>query len=853
MKRLLLMLLMLLIPAILFAQYERPDGRRKLGGTGTYRPHTAGTIKLQRGGSFRYLASIDLLNAFPLLSGDSVFFACGQTYRGQVNAAVDSVYYGSYGTGAKPIISGAELLTGWVARGSYYATKATRDVYDLHIDGVQQTIARFPNTGFATVDNAGATFIKSDELTQADDYWNGGTVRFKPNAYTWEFSTVTDFVATGDTLKFSAASYGPAANYGFYVDGPLAALDTVSEWVTDATTDSVYVYADPSASTVEATVYDYGILDSACSGVVVEGLDFRHQAKAAVRLKGTLSGFKLLSCDISRQRWDGVYSSDTTTASVIDGCTFRNVGGNGIEFTKGSTDTIRSCTMDAVGMVEGYGMRANGYMVISSGIQFGPTSSANVVSENVLDSVGYQGVLIKGHSHLVEKNILTNIVMLYADGGALASYSEVPSTAYGTLWQYNIVDGVQGGVLGCPAGTDIYVMGLYWDHGSQHMRAQYNTFANIKTSGVWQNIGAHHDTLYYNNIHNVCQGGILATGGIHLDIEDTTTENGNCYIGNKVFVDSVTAVSPLYVKADYVEAEFPKADLGTIDSNYYYEETSSAITKLFHDGTWQSTVYTLAAWRTFSSQDAGSVGRFSQYRPVYDSVVIYQNRSDTSYTQTFSAGTHRTLDGDSVASVELAPYSSAMFMWVDTTVVMDTVDANNRDGNSQQPNDERLVGGDGASNYTGYHITSLNVWAGFQFKLYIPQGATIDSAIISHRYQGVTNGTWWTDDSLSWYAYDTSDCPVFDADHPHELTGHAPLTTAVVNFSPTLPASGYFDSPNLATLLQEVVNRGDWVPGGYVGFIIGPHATLTTSHNFNLGDYNSSSGAIAARIRVFFH
>jgi len=184
---------------------------------------------------------------------------------------------------------------------------------------------------------------------------------------------------------------------------------------------------------------------------------------------------------------------------------------------------------------------------------------------------------------------------------------------------------------------------------------------------------------------------------------------------------------------------------------------------------------------------------------------------------------------------------------------MDTIDANNRDGGSIQPDDERLVGGDAASNYTGYHVTAHNCWAGYQFKLYVPQGVTIDSAIISHRYQGITNGTFGTDDSLSWYAYDTSNCPVFDADHPHELTVHAPLTATVVNFSPVLPANGYFDSPNLAPLLQEVVNRGDWVSGGYVGFILGPHATLTTSHNFNLGDYNSSSGAIAARIRVFYH
>lgn len=847
-------LLLVLLPCLLLAQesgFVRPDGRRVLGHAGHFRPNTVGTIQLKRGGAIRYFTSIDLLNGFALAAGDSVFFAKGQIYRGQINASVDSVYYGSYGTGAKPIISGSELLTGWVERGSYYATKASQDVGDLWIDGVQQTVARFPNTGFATVDNAGSTFIKSDELTQEDDYWNGGVVRFKPNSYTWEFSTVSDFVADGDTLKFATGSYGPQANYGFYIEGPLAALDTADEWATVSATDSVYVYANPTSSTAEASVKDYGIYITA-SNVTVSGLDFRYQLKAAVRIAGTVEGINVASCDISNQRWDGIYSSDTTTASVIDSCTFRDVRGNAVEFTKGSTDTIRHSTFDVIGTVEGYGMRANGYMVISSGIQFGPTTSSNVVSQNVLDSVGYQGVLIKGHSHLVEKNILTNIVMCYADGGALASYSEDPSTAYGTLWQYNIVDGVQGSALACPSGRDIYVMGLYWDHGSQHMKAQYNTFANIKTSGVWQSIGSHHDTLYHNNIHNVCQGGILATGGIHLDIEDTTSENGNCYIGNRVFVDSVTAVSPLYVKADYVEAEFPKADLGTIDSNYYYEETSSAVTKLFHDGTWQSTAYTLAAWRTFSSQDAGSAGRFSQYRPKYDSVVIYQNRSDTSLTQSFSGGTHRTLTGDSVTSVTLSPYSSAMYMWVDTTVVMDTIDATTRDGNSIETNDERLVSGDGSSNHTGLHAAVGVCWAGFQFKLPIPQGAIIDSAIITHRYQGVTTGTWGTDDSLRWCAYDTSNCPVFADDHAHELPGHAPLTTAVVNFSPVLPASGYFDSPNLAPLLQEVVNRPDFVPGGYVGFIVGPHATLTTPHTFNLGDYGSD-GTIAARIRVFFH
>src|SRR5580765_1857350 len=62
--------------------------------------------------------TIAKLNTIPLQPGDSVFFECGSIFRGEVivNSSgnnIARIYFGKYGSGNLPVISGAEQANSW--------------------------------------------------------------------------------------------------------------------------------------------------------------------------------------------------------------------------------------------------------------------------------------------------------------------------------------------------------------------------------------------------------------------------------------------------------------------------------------------------------------------------------------------------------------------------------------------------------------------------------------------------------------------------------------------------------------------------------------------------------------------
>jgi hypothetical protein len=125
-----------------------------------------------------------------------------------------------------------------------------------------------------------------------------------------------------------------------------------------------------------------------------------------------------------------------------------------------------------------------------------------------------------------------------------------------------------------------------------------------------------------------------------------------------------TTRPPLYIEADTTAAAFPTTALGTIDSNYYSTDSLPvAVTRLFHDGTWQPTNYTLSAWQTFSSQDAHSKNQ------LFVTDTLYQNRTAAQTTPAVDSSLWRTMDGVSVTSLTLAPFTSQLLRAKDTIAV----------------------------------------------------------------------------------------------------------------------------------------------------------------------------------------
>ncbi len=98
-------------------------------------------------------------------------------------------------------------------------------------------------------------------------------------------------------------------------------------------------------------------------------------------------------------------------------------------------------------------------------------------------------------------------------------------------------------------------------------------------------------------------------------------------------------------------------------------------------------------------------------------------------------------------------------------------------------------------------------------RLYIPQGATITSARIQLKASNTDSSTV----NLSITADKIADAPVYAAIN-NNISGRT-QTTAAVAWNPGAWTSGqFYDTPDLTTVLQEVVNQTDWCYGNAAAF-----------------------------------
>jgi len=90
------------------------------------------------------------LNLQTFAPGDSILFRCGDTFRGNIilNQSGNSsnrIVISSYGSGNKPIISGAEQISTWTFNGTYWQANYSSSISNFFVDGIEQTLARYPN------------------------------------------------------------------------------------------------------------------------------------------------------------------------------------------------------------------------------------------------------------------------------------------------------------------------------------------------------------------------------------------------------------------------------------------------------------------------------------------------------------------------------------------------------------------------------------------------------------------------------------------------------------------------------------------------------------------------------------
>jgi parallel beta-helix repeat protein len=527
------------------------------------------------------------VNRRPMGPGDSVLFKRGEVWRERlvVPSSGDAgapITFAAYGTGERPEINGADVITGWsLHRDNIYVANVNSKVTQLFIDGNKQVRARWPNSGWLNIDADSKNRISlySRSLIQQDNYWAGATIVMKTQPFWIEVRTVVS--NSGHTISWNEdVEYGtPARNYGFFLEGKLEEIDEPGEWCYDA--GKVYLMMNaldsPENHLIEGSVRDSGIEVLGKAYIVVDGFKINcprmHGVYVTypdhVYVTNNAVSFSEHGIEVYSpgSPYDYVYiNSNSVSHTGQDAISVW--GSNHCEITDNELTDVASDNMSPR---------------VGNGIWAGSVDHL-LISRNKIDRVAYNGIAEFGRHATVSHNTISNCLLLLADGGGI--YTAVESSDSSIT--DNVINGVIGNVEGTPFSEAGSGAGIYLDEVSSGYAVAVNIVYDCDY-GVFLH-RAYDNTITNNSLYNNNKGMLLQ--------EDNRDEMHDNNVYNNILLCTKAGQLTWYESAVPGSVSIVK---GKYDYNLHYNPSRNDVIQ------YDSRLYTLNAWRAFSGQEERSI------------------------------------------------------------------------------------------------------------------------------------------------------------------------------------------------------------------------------------------------------
>lgn len=520
--------------------------------------------------------TIDKLNSVMnrLLPGDVILFERGGYFTGQIlldasGNIVSPVIFGAYGEGKSPVISGAIPIREWsIYKGNIYKAETDTIVKNLFVSGAQKILARYPNTGFLTITepfpkpNNG---LYDNKLKQPKDYWKGSNVRIRTVNWVYEHSPVFGF-ANGNITFTKPTLYPVHPGYGYYLDNNFKELDYENEWFFGKGNNSkgmVYFYPKNGSGfkneLAEGSVYGSGFISyKNLTNIIIRDLEIRNQSEHGIYFSGSKSNIKIENCTFSGQLLSGITMLNNSMNCEITNCRFYDINGKSVYLLNSINSVLSYNIFNNSGMIPGYGTTGDAFGM-SAIVML--NSDSNLILGNNINNTGHDGINCIGKGNIVERNVITNSMLLLNDGGAIKSYGLNTS---GSVWRNNFT-------LYTPGNLEATLLkynknfsaGLYLDEYCNNMKILDNTIVNSGMAGIY----------FHNNIKNISVNGNICynnpTGIYFLHLANEMS--GNSFIENVLFGvnnDQVSVVS-YSAKGKFVPGKF--------ENNYYASPENDAL------------------------------------------------------------------------------------------------------------------------------------------------------------------------------------------------------------------------------------------------------------------------------------
>ena len=589
-----------------------------------------------------------LNSVFGTLSpGDAVLFKRGDEFPGSIvisrsGVAGAPITLGAYGSGAQPIITGFVTVNAWTDLGSH-VWESTNAISGLPfanvvlVGGVATAMGRYPNTGYLTYEScASNTSITSSSLDAASTNWTGAEAVIRKQDWILDRALITNH--SGNLLTYT--SYGSrdnaAAGNGFFIQNDPRTLDQQNEWYYDSQSGKIQVYSVGTPSKVQVSTVDTLLDIAGYDYITVDGLTFTGSNSNALSLSGSFC--RVQSCTVSFSGRNGI-SIDSGNDNVIDGNTINRCNRTGIMSSGAATVTTNN-TISNVGVVIGQAFDSE----YADGIY--TQGAGDVVQYNTIRNTAYNGIFLSYVGPTtIQYNLVDTVCTILDDGGGIYTSS---SAAGQRLIDHNIFLNS----LGNSDGTrDDYPLseGIYLDEQTSGVIVTNNTVANSRNGGIKLH-RAHENTI---------EGNVLFNNLIGIYFQNSAsvaTIYGNVMNQNVFFAQEAGQFA---LGFDSNTDDIPS--FGTADDNCYARPIQDDYVFRTSQPSTGDVDRTLADWKTFTGQDAGSrsapktISDVSQLRFEYNATKTDRTITlDGSYVDT--GGTAHS------GTITLARYTSVILI-----------------------------------------------------------------------------------------------------------------------------------------------------------------------------------------------
>lgn len=621
--------------------------------------------------------TISKVNSQSLSAGNSILLKRGDIWNEQLTvhnsgSSGSPITYRAYGTGDNPLISGADIISNWVlhnaANNVWVDTVSTAitKVSQVFVDGSPYTLARWPNSGWNTVDStlAGGKNLYDTSLTQSEGYWSGATLVIRSCMWDFNARTITASSGSSNTISWETAlqySLNAMKDYGYYIENKLDELDNAGEYYFDATNHLLYI-ALPSGETpsnhlIEASVRDYGIKADSRSYISISNINIQKAALYGIYANYN-NYWSIKNCNISYCKKAGISCyAPGNTSMEIQGNTISHIDEgdgisvNNISYTSIVGNTIEYIASDSISPQDG------------KGIILGGTSTNSTIKGNIIRYTSGHGIYSSSTCSPVNisNNILSRCVIQLQDNGGIY----ISGNQTGTVVEYNRIDDCPGNYQGTPysSGTGS-VVGLYLDEYSSHSVCRYNIVSGCAYGTLLHKASEStllNNTFYNNRVASIC-----------LSEKATNQMYGNVVKNNLCYAADSTQMT---LKVNRYPSSDSTSFVGTFDNNLYYNPDRDDHIQYLKPASWTSYYYyTLAEWQAKTGRDAGNDSLSIALDPLLEDVAngdfhltslspCIDSGVDVGLTQDFDSIPVPQGTNPDIGAYESQSGSSAEFIW----------------------------------------------------------------------------------------------------------------------------------------------------------------------------------------------